>query len=166
MADAHLQAVADEIETILAAIQYDSAYIFGTGGARVYWQGENPSTEFPQAVIVFQEERAQELEQGPKMSLRLPWSVAIRFDAHGIPDDKTTPLARHLELYALVRDAIMGSQTARTLNGTAQDTRYAGGGSALEIINPEASDQAAGWQFRLDFETLYRTLTTDSRTQA
>lgn len=158
--DTVLHKVMNAIQAKLAAL------VDGAGGpaiftaARVFFQGdvENLSA-MPVAVVEFVDERSEGQDQPlTKIGSWMPWTLEVQFDTQS---PGATLRQRHTHIRARVQDAFM---LDRTLGGTAIDTRYLGGGGALEAADVE--NQPDRWRFTLRFETHYRHKDTDSSVAA
>jgi hypothetical protein len=153
-----------QIETVLDAIidPFTSAKLFGTP-KRIFYQGEQLLTVvMPSCAVRFGDEVATgELETTGKVRHQLPWEVQVFFNtvSFGTP---ATLIQGHTRLYGLVKEAIYAD---RTIAGKVIDTRYVGGGTALDAEDEE-DENVDRWTFTMRFESLYGHVDTDTDTPA
>lgn len=149
MPGAVLISIFDKTAAVFAAIQDAGKPLFGA--SRVFKQGSAATTALPQVRLGWAEEQSDGgLQPTGKIGHRLPWTAEIHFDETSLASGEE-PADAHARIYGLAKDAVMNN---RSLTGAVVDTRYIGGGTALEPVDTEAGP--ARWRFPLRFESLYR----------
>lgn len=160
-----LKGIFDAVETLLVGITdpVTSTPLFGSGPARIYYMGEQMlSTVMPSVAVRFGEETtSNDLEPTSKTRHQLPWDLQVFFNS-GAFGSPPTLINGHTRIYGLIKDALYAD---RTISGSVIDTRYVGGGTALD---PEDQEDAGidRWSFTMRFESLYGHLDTDTDTPA
>lgn len=150
-----------------------------TRGTRVYFQGEPVPLggPFPLALVRFDDEEFDELDQTTRRGMTLPLTIEVAFDLNPLTEPDAHPTLRdvHTNLVRAVKDHL-GLEANRRLPTAANpvatpgivDITYAGGGAKLTPLDDDAQGDGgpARFAFALDYVLIYRHSPGDSTVAA